>query len=157
MKSTMLSLLLVFLVAGCATPRLMTEREYQDRPSLESSLFRGDQDFVSEDAVQKILPSKITLPPKAKIAILKYDGSEEERLAVTYYGYFYSRSEGYVKLQQTLLDTVQSILLSSGRISEAASLPSLLVPKQPTISMLRQAGVRLQADLMLVYRVTSDI
>ena len=144
-------------LTGCATPRIMTDPAYQERPALETSLFRGDQDFASEDAVQKILSGRVVLPPKAKVAILKYDGTDADRLAVAYYGYYYWRSEAYIKLQQEFLDTVQSKLLSSGRVSEAAALPSLLVPKQPTISMLRQAGVRLQADLLLVYRVTSDV
>jgi hypothetical protein len=155
MKSTII-LTFLALLAGCTTPRIMTEREYQERPQLEESLFRGDQDFVHEDAVQRILTSKIQLPSKAKIALFKYEGTEEERVASTYYGFYYWRSESYMKTQQELVDTLQSLLLSSGRIAEAATMPSLLVPKQPTISMLRQAAVRLQADLVLVYRITSD-
>lgn len=157
MKYVILCILLAFAISGCTTQRLMTDREYQDRPALESSLFRGDQDFVSEETVQRILSSKIVLPPKAKIAILRYDNAADERLAVSYYGAYYWRSESYIKLQQELLDTVQSMLLGSGRISEAASLPTMLVPRQPTISMLRQAAVRLQANLLLVYRVSSDV
>ncbi len=157
MKRLTLCLVIAITISGCTTQRLMTDREYQDRPTLESSLFRGDQDFVSEEAVQRILTSKITLPPRAKIAILKYESPSDERLAITYYGAYYSRSESYIKLQQELLDTVQSKLLASGRISEAAALPTMLVPRQPTISMLRQAAVRTQANLLLVYRTTSDV
>lgn len=142
---------------GCTTPRMMMDREYQERPKLETSLFRGDQDFVSEDAVQRILSTKVQIPQKAKIAIFKYEGSEEERFASTYYGYYYWRSENYIKLQQAFVESLQSELLSSGRVVEATILPSLLVPKQPSISMLRQAAVRLQADLIAIYRITGDV
>jgi hypothetical protein len=142
---------------GCATPRLMNEREYQERPKLETSLFHGDQDFVTEDAVQKILSSKIQLPAKSKIAILRYEDPDDERYALTYYSYYYWRSEAYIKLHQQLVDTLQYLLLSSGRVSEATILPSMLIPKQPSVSMIRQAGVRLQANLVLVYRITSDV
>jgi hypothetical protein len=147
----------VAILAGCSTPRMMMDPSYQERPKLESSLFRGDQDFISEAAVQTILASKIQIPRNAKIAVFKYEGAEEERLAFTYYGYYYWRSESYMKLQQALIDTLQNLLLGSGRVSEATPLPSMLVPKQPSISMLRQAAVRLQAHLLLVFRTTSDV
>jgi len=157
MKNAFLILTVSIFIVGCSTPRMMMDRDYQERPKLETSLFRGDQDFISEDAVQKILSSKIQIPPKAKVAIFKYEGNEEERLALTYYGYNYWRSENYIKLQQQLIDTLQSQLVSSGRVIEATLLPSILVPKQPTVTTLRQAGVRLQADLILVFRITSDV
>jgi hypothetical protein len=157
MKHFVLFAFISFIGIGCGTPRIMSEREYQERPQIQTSLFRGDQDFVSEDAVQKILSSKIQFRSKVKVAIFKYDGSEEEHFAITNYGYYYWRSEAYIKLQQRLLDTLQSLLLSSGRVSEATVLPSMLVPKQPTITMLRQAAVRLQADVLLVFRITSDV
>jgi hypothetical protein len=134
----------------------MANRQYQERPILESSLFKGDQDYVSEEAVQRILSSSIQLPPRAKVAIFRYEGGEEERAAISYYGYYYWRTEGYIKAQQELVDSLQSGLLSSGRVSEATTLPSMLVPAQPSITMLRQAAVRLQADLLLVFRITSD-
>lgn len=151
------SIAVTLLGLGCATSRLMTEPEYQDRAKVETSLFSGEQGFASEDAVRKILTGRIELPSKAKLALLKYEAPADDRLAVTHYGYDYWRSESYVKLQQRLLDALQSALLSSGRVSEATALPSMLVPRHPTLSVLRQAGVRLQADLLLVYHVIGDV
>lgn len=36
-------------------------------------------------------------------------------------------------------------------------LPSLLTPSSPTISVLREAAVRLQAEILLVFRINSDL
>lgn len=145
------------LLAGCYNQRLMTDRSYQDRPKLETSLFMGEDDAVSEEGVQRILASRITFPGKVKIALLRYEGPAEEQIAITRYGYYYWRSEGYIKLQQELLDTVQTRLMGSGKVIEAAPMPSLMVPREPTVTRLRNAAVRLQADLLLVYRITSDV
>ena len=40
---------------------------------------------------------------------------------------------------------------------EVELLPSLLVPAQPTVPVLREVAVRLQADALLVFRVSGDL
>ena len=150
-------ILSVALLTGCSTSRLLVDQEYQERPSLETSLFRGDQDYISEEAVQQILAGRIEIPQRAKVAIFRYQGAEEAFYARSAYGYSYWRTEAYIKAQEELVDVLQSALDNSGRVSEATILPSMLVPTRPSITMLRQAAVRLQADLLLIYRITSDV
>lgn len=157
MRSITVLAVLVALVTGCTTSRLMVDQEYQERPTLETSLFRGDQDYISEEAIEQILSGRIEIPRRAKVAIFRYQGGEEAQFARTYYGYSYWRTEAFIKAQQELVDALQSALLSSGRVSEAATLPSMLVPPRPSITLLRQAAVRLQADLLLIFRITSDV
>ena len=42
-------------------------------------------------------------------------------------------------------------------MSEVELLPSLLVPEQPTVPVLREVAVRLQADALLVFRVHGNL
>ena len=91
------------LLSGCvamhkeAAP-LMSSQEYQARPPLEASLFPSDQAVLGDEAIKRILSSKVELPGKAKVAVMKFllgDGA-----AARYYGYCYWRQEEYVKTQQ---------------------------------------------------------
>ena len=151
-----LLLLAPVLMIGCATPRQMTQPDYQSRPQIERSLFSGD-DQIAEEDIQKMLTSRIQFPPKVKVALMKFDPLPEDAYGSRYYGSYYWRSENYLKLQQQFIDTLQSQLLGSGRVVEATVMPSLLVPREPTVSALRRASVRMQADLLLVYRITGDV
>jgi len=155
MKLFILSLLL-FLVS-CTPPRRTYLPDYQERAKLESSLFSSDQGVMSEEAVHQILNSKIELPANAKVALIKYEGNDHQVGDSKYYGYFYWRSEEYLKLQQLFIDTVRDKMIQSPKIAEVTPLPSLLLPKDATVPVLREAAVRLQADLLLIFRLTSDI
>jgi hypothetical protein len=46
--------------------------------------------------------------------------------------------------------------MASDQIAEVTPLPSLMTPSRVSIPILREAAVRMQADLLLVYRVGSD-
>ena len=161
MKLFILSSALIVFVIGCATvppggkAPSMKAAAYQERPTLDTSLFKSDQGVLSEEAIKTILSSKIIIPTRAKLAIMKFPGSEG--LAVKYYGFDYWRSEAYLKTQQEYIDLLSQKLEDSSRISEVTLLPSLLTPKDATIPILREASVRLQADLLFVYRISSDV
>jgi hypothetical protein len=161
MKQLILFLIPVAMFTGCTTvppsghAPAMKSALYQERPTLETSLFRSDQEVLSEEAIKTILDSKLVLPQKAKLAIMKFPGAEG--MAVKYYGYDYLRAEGYLKTQQEYIDSLSQKLINSDRIIEVTLLPSLLTPKDATTPVLREAAVRLQSNLLLVFRVTSDI
>jgi hypothetical protein len=157
---------LAVLVCGCATESLSTERSMlaADRSLLNvvptqsvltESLFKSDQAVMEEEAVRRILASKVNVPANAKVAIMKFSGTENA--ALRYYGLDYWRVEDYVKAQQGYIDTISKKLVASGRVREASPLPSLLTPHNASIPVLREAAVRLQADLLLVFRLTSDL
>ncbi len=54
------------------------------------------------------------------------------------------------------MDTLSKALLASYQIVEVTPLPSLMTPSRVSIPVLREAAVRMQADLLLVFRVGSD-
>jgi hypothetical protein len=146
-------LVLVIIASGCAemhrpvTP-VMATAEYAARDPVPTSLFPSDQMVLSDDAVARILSSKLELPPKAKLAIMRFPDAEQGR--------YYWRNEQYLKLQEAQIDTLTKALLASDQIAEVTPLPSLMVPRQLSLPILREAAVRMQCDLLLVYRVGSD-
>ena len=145
------------LLSGCAsrhqavTP-VMATPGYAAKEPIATSLFPSDQVVMSDDAVARILSSKLELPAKAKVALMKFPEPEGSR----YYGRYYWRDEEYLKLQQSHVDTLTQALQASDQISEITPLPSLMTPSRVSIPFLREAAVRMQADLLLVFRVGSD-
>jgi hypothetical protein len=145
------------LLSGCTTmdkqtTPLMATAEYAAKEPIATSLFPSDQAVMSDDAVARILSSKLELPAKAKVALMKFPGAEGSR----YYGRNYWRDEEYLKLQQSQVDTLTQALQASDQIAEVTPLPSLMTPSRVSIPILREAAVRMQADLLLVFRVGSD-
>ena len=47
-------------------------------------------------------------------------------------------------------------ILASDQIAEVTPLPSLMTPSRPSIPALREAAVRMQANMLLVFRIESD-
>ena len=146
------------LLAGCAKmPKesvpMMARSDYAAKEPIATSLFPSDQAVLSDDAVGRILSSKLELPAKAKLALMKFPDAEG---GSRYYGRSYWRDEDYLKLQQSQVDTLSHALLASDQIMEVTPLPSLLTPSRVSIPILLEAAVRMQADLLLVFRVGSD-
>jgi hypothetical protein len=146
------------LFAACASKKpamvnpMMASADYAAKEPITTSLFPSDQAVLSDDAVRRVLESKLELPAKAKLALMKFPEGEGSR----YYGRYYWRDEDYLKLQQSQVDTLTQALLASDQIAEVMPLPSLMTPSRVSIPVLREAAVRMQADLLLVFRVGSD-
>jgi hypothetical protein len=145
------------LFSGCVNTSstvapAMAMAEYSAKPPIATSLFPSDQAVLADDAVARILSSKLELPSKAKLALMRFPDAVGSR----HYGRYYWRDEAYLKLQQAHLDTLSKALLESDQIVEVTPLPSLMTPSRASIPALREAAVRMQADLLLVFRVGSD-
>ncbi len=145
------------LLLGCksmpqAVTPVMATAEYAAKEPISTSLLPSDQAVMSDDAVGRILSSKLELPAKAKVALMKFPGAEGSRD----YGRYYWRDEDYLKLQQSQVDTLTQALQASEQIAEVTPLPSLMTPSRVSIPILREAAVRMQSDLLLVFRVSSD-
>ena len=148
---------LLWSLLGCGTPgpgAAMKAEDYQRRPTLTTSLFKSDQEVLGEDALARIMNSKIDLPDMAKVAVMRFAPDREGDRG--HYGYYYWRNEAYLKTQQEYIDALEEALIESGKVVEVVIMPSLLTPKDAAISLLREAAVRLQADLLLVFTIASD-
>src|SRR5689334_19287556 len=132
------------LLSGCqSTPQavtpVMATADYAAKEPIATSLFPSDQAVLSDDAVGRILSSKLELPAKAKLALMKFPDAEGSR-----YGRYYWRDEEYLKLQQSQVDTLSQALIASDQIAEVTPLPSLMTPSRASIPILREAAVRMQ-------------
>jgi hypothetical protein len=155
-SSLFIALACLVLVSCRSSPKLATPLapESTEKEPIATSLFPSDQAVLGDEAVARILSSKVELPPKAKVAMMKFPDSEG--WGSRYYGRYFWRDEEYLKGQQAQVEALAAPLISSGQVADATPLPSLMTPRQVSIPLLREAAVRLQADLLVVFRVGSD-
>lgn len=139
------------LVTGCATTEMMsaqagsmTSDSYPHREELAESLFPGDQAVLSNEAIETILSSKITLASDARIAVIR----------VRQPGYRWWSHE-LAKLDQDIIERLLNRLTACERVASAALLPSMLMPRRLTVPHVRAAAARYQADLVLLYQSSS--
>ncbi len=139
-------LISILSLIGCASSQkskdyeYMSSQEYQKKPNLTQSLLNANEP-LSEDAVQKILSSKITFPKKINIAIVKlsdsYEGIDYQTISQEVSEKLYDKSNWGEK--------VQSII----------PMPQVMIAKPITLTSLRQAAVLLQADALLIIKPAS--
>lgn len=158
-----ISLIIVSYLTGCAVPvarrdvsqpNYYAEPAYQERETIKASLFENDSANISNEAADTILNGKLEIPLNARAALLKLRSSS---LGVRYYGYNYWRSEGYFDLQQQYVDVLTKNLLSAKQVNNVVALPSFIASEKLNLSQMREAAVRMQAHLLVIYNIHSDI
>jgi hypothetical protein len=115
--------------------------------SLAGSLFKEDQAVLSNEDIAKILGSKVELPNKGKLAMMRFGR----------WGFWTGWSEEFARLDQEIRDEFARQLETSPHVGRATMLPSLVSPTQMSVPYLRQAAARVQADMLLVYRTSSNV
>ena len=153
--SLVLLLAMVAALTGCTRPSMMdpsemmmradTRERFSPDAALSESLFKEDQAALSNEDLQRILAAKVTVPERAKLAVVRYG-----RLP-----YWWGWSEDFVRLNEEIDSNFLGTLRGSGRLREVAYLPSLVTPNLMTLPYLRQSAARCQADLVLVYRTST--
>ena len=73
------------------------------------------------------------------------------------YKYYGHSSEERLDTEQAIFQTVCNGIDDPEKIQWIKPLPSILSPNKTTISKLREAAVRLQADILIIFSVSSDI
>jgi hypothetical protein len=154
MRQLFFFLAIAFFVTSCQTSRPTAQvAATQDRPGEDTliiqSLFNDKSSNISEENIQKILDGSYRLPSTLRIAIETLEGSKQQR-------YFWN-DESYLKTQQSYLDSFTARLRSSPRVTIVAGIPDIIISKSPSFTNIREATVRMQCDMALVYSITSDI
>ena len=152
-------LVLSIVISGCGglnkgTSDTVTAAgvNYGEPDPIKQSLFDSKDRTISEDNIQKLLNGQLVLPDTVRIAIYQYSKAPRNRY---YYGY--SSDEDYLKAQQSFIDTLLNKLGESSRIKKVVLIPTLMISTAPNITSMRETAVRLQADLLLVFSITSDL
>jgi hypothetical protein len=143
----------VLMNCGSARAPHVSSASQSGRPDvITKSLFESKDASISEENIQRLLSGKIDIPDTIRVALFKYSSSSINR----YYTSWWTDEE-YLKTQQSFVDTlVQGIGLSS-RVKKVIPVPTLMAGNSPSITQLRETAVRLQADILIVYSLASDI
>ena len=116
---------------------------YQDNTSKDEGGLLSNPTLGDENKqIIELLNYRIKLPKQNRIAILK--------LSKDNYWRFYSND--FTELNDSLVNELVTKLRNSKRVYDASFLPAMLVSEKRTISLLREAAARFQADLLLAYR-----
>jgi hypothetical protein len=141
------------ILSSCSSTNHVSSTIPQDNPFSDTlitqSLFSDKTSTISEESVQKILDGSYKLPDQLRVAIVRLDNPQARR--------YYWNDEAYLKTQQSYLDLFTQKFKESPRVTKLSVIPDLLVSKSPSFTNIREAAVRMQADIVVVYSITSDI
>jgi hypothetical protein len=157
MKKTTLLIAIIALMTACGSTRPTGNSSGLDIPSgdtlITQSLFSDRTSTISEENVQRILDGTYKLPQQLRVAIVRLEPTPQLK---RYYWNYWS-DEQYLKTQQSYLDLLADKFKQSSRVTKLSIIPDLLISKTPSFTNIREAAVRMQADVVVVYAVTSDI
>jgi hypothetical protein len=109
-----------------------------ENDNFQYSLFKGDQNVLSDQDIARILGTQLKLTDRHRLAILSLSS-------------YSPWSEDLADIEAKNFDNLQRTLKSSPQLSDVRLLPSLLIPEKRTVPYLREASARIQADLLFVY------
>ena len=155
--STLLTLVIVATVLSCCTSTEpystgAVHRAYTPPEVITQSLFDSKDRTISEEDIHRLLKGKIVLPDTVRVALFKYSSTSINR----YYTNWWTDEE-YLKTQQSFVDTLVNQIGLAKKVKKVIPVPTLMTTANPNITQLRETAVRLQADILVVYSVTSDI
>ncbi len=153
MKQIFPFLSVIFFMISCGTAKPITTSSgdsFTNQDTLiTQSLFNDRNASISEENIQKILEGNYRLPQQLRVAIVRLDNTSQRR---SYWG-----DEQYLKTQQSYLDLFQEKLKQSARVANVSIIPDLLISKSPSFTTIREAAVRMQADVVVIYTINSDL
>lgn len=156
MKKITLIIAIALLIASCGSSRIGQTSPYADGGYNDSlitqSLFNDKASTINEEGIQKILDGSFKLPTQLRVAIVKLENSQVRR---NYWSYW--SDEEYLKTQQSYLDLFAERFRQSSRVIKLSVIPDLLISKTPSFTNIREAAVRMQADIVVVYSISGDI
>ncbi len=110
----------------------------EDTNRLQESLFKGDQEILSNQDIERILSAHITLADRHRLAVLALNPR------VVW-------SAELADLDAQHSERFLQALRSVPRLTQVRVMPTLLNPEKRTVPYLREAAARFQADMLLVY------
>lgn len=116
--------------------------------TIVESLFDDKSSSISEENIRKLLDGTYQLPASLRIAIVRLGTSKQRR-------YFWN-DEYFQKSQQSYLDSFTVRLRSSHRVASVSVVPSIMMASTPSFTSIREAAVRMQCNMVLVYSISGD-
>ncbi|MGF1636291.1 MAG: hypothetical protein ACFCUU_04405 [Cyclobacteriaceae bacterium] len=148
---------LVFLasiLASCtATKQVNSVSDYSyvnSNPPITRSLFDDNTSTISEENIQNVLDGSYTLPDMLRVAFIKLESSQTQQK-------YYWADEQFLKAEQKYLDMFSKTFKSSTRVKSISTIPDILISKNPNFTNIREAAVRTQSDIAVIYTINSDL
>ncbi|HXB96041.1 MAG TPA: hypothetical protein VNU70_12815 [Puia sp.] len=151
MKQIPLFLAIAVFIQSCGTAHQATA----DSPvpsggdtTIVQSLFNDKASSISEDNIQRLLDGSYQLPAMLRIAVVRLETPQQRR--------YYWGDEYFLKAQQSYLDSFTVRLKTSRRVASVQTVPSIMIAT-PTFTNIREAAVRMQCNMVLVYSINGDL
>jgi hypothetical protein len=157
MRHLIILLGIISAITGCTGTQKATDFSSTDRYQLAGvgdtvitqSLFSDKSSSITEENIQKILDGSYQLPRNVRVALINIENVNKKR--------YYWNDEEYLKTQQSYVDLFTAQIKKSSRVSWVAVIPDLVLPKELSYTTIREAAVRMQADIVVVFAVSSDL
>lgn len=120
-----------------------------DIENLTQSLFSDKDATITEENIQRILDGTYDLPKKLRVGIVNLENKQ--------YKVYYWNDEDYLSSRQKYLDTFSSYFNNHSRVESVSFVPQILLPDSPTFTAIREAAIKMQVDLVLVYSVSAGM
>lgn len=153
MKKPGFIIIWIAVLASCSNMKMSNQASYptpQYTEVIEKSLFDSPESTISEENIKKLLDGKIIIGDSLRIALFNYSFYSRTN-------YYYYNDEELLKTQQSYIDSLIGGIKLSKKVEKVFVMPSIMANQNSTIINLRETAVRLQADLLLVYSIKSDI
>jgi hypothetical protein len=141
---------------SCSTPKFAetaitrTDKFADNGEPVTESLFTDKNATITEENIKKILDGTLVLPQQLRVGIVRVDNTAPGRR-------YYWNDEQFLKTQQSYTDLFTQILKQSPRVTAVSVIPDLLLTRPQTFTNIREAAVRLQTDIVIVYTIATDI
>ncbi|MEC3908334.1 hypothetical protein VOI54_14990 [Tamlana sp. 2201CG12-4] len=156
MKHTFYLIILIVLSScasgqiGQSTQGISAHGYYEPEKPITQSLFNDKTSTISEENIQKILDGSYSLPKNLRVSLVKLESTHNRRI-------YYWNDEEYLKSQQEYLDLFTTKFKQSERVQKISKIPDLLISTNPTFTSIREAAVRTQSDIVVIYSINSDL
>lgn len=149
------SLLLVSLNGSAASKDTQSDDGgAASSPTSSSMLFAAGEQHISNEDASKILFSKIRLVSRTKAAFLQLPN---DTMGQRYFGDRFLRAEEYLDFQQKLRQTMRDSIMASDRVTQAVPMPDFFAADQLSLAQMREAALRLQVHLLVIYTANSNV
>lgn len=150
--SALFPILLFLFSCGSYRQNTALRQSNTDPELITQSLFDSEDRTLSEEDIQRLLDGEIKIPDTMRVALFNFSNNSVNR----YYSYHWQNEE-YLKIQQGSLDTLISKIEASTRVEHVLPIPSIMANHKSNVVQMREAAVRLQADVLLIFSIQSDI
>jgi len=118
---------------------------------ITQSLFTDKNATISEDNIQILLDGYSFLPEKLRVAVVNVDNKP---LVNRRYAW---NDEDYLSSRQKYLSAMTTNLEAQDRVQKVTLIPDMMIPASPSFTTIREAAVRMQADVVLVYSIRGGL